>query len=94
MSHARTTRRVLAAAATFGALLVTAACSSAATPGASSPAAGGVNWDERGPITYAQGKDTSGVVERRPRAVELGAPQREGHLRSSCLPRPTSSAPT
>jgi multiple sugar transport system substrate-binding protein len=61
MSHARTTRRVLAAAATFGALLVTAACSSAGTPGASSPAAGGVNWDERGPITYAQGKDTAGV---------------------------------
>ena len=61
MSHARTTRRVLAAAATFGALLVTAACSSAGTPGASSPAAGGVNWDERGPISYAQGKDTAGV---------------------------------
>ncbi|HEY3338412.1 MAG TPA: ABC transporter substrate-binding protein [Propionicimonas sp.] len=52
---------MLAAAATFGALLVTAACSSAGTPGASTPAAGGVNWDERGPITYAQGKDTAGV---------------------------------
>ena len=61
MSHARTTRRVLAAAATFGALLVTAACSSTATPSASGSAAGGVNWDERGPITYAQGKDTAGV---------------------------------
>jgi multiple sugar transport system substrate-binding protein len=61
MSHARTTRRVLAAAATFGALLVTAACSSSATPSASGSAAGGVNWDERGPITYAQGKDTAGV---------------------------------
>ena len=61
MSHARTTRRVLAAAATFGALLVTAACSSSASPSASGSAAGGVNWDERGPITYAQGKDTAGV---------------------------------
>ena len=60
MSHARTTRRVLAAAATLGALLITAACSSTPTPGATTGAAG-VNWDERGPITYAQGKDTAGV---------------------------------
>lgn len=65
MSHARTTRRVLAAAATIGALLVTAACSSSGTPGASSPAAGGsgANWEERGPIVYAQGKDTSGNLK-------------------------------
>lgn len=60
MSHARTTRRVLAAVASVGAVLVTAACSSSGTPQASTPA-GGVNWDERGPITYAQGKDTAGV---------------------------------
>ncbi len=62
MSHARTTRRVFAAVASVGAVLVTAACSSSTpSPGASSPAAAGVNWDERGPITYAQGKDTAGV---------------------------------
>ena len=60
MFHARTTRRVLAAVASVGALLVTAACSSSTTPAGSS-SAGGVNWDERGPITYAQGKDTAGV---------------------------------
>ncbi len=60
MSHARTTRRVLAAVASVGAVLVTAACSSSTTPQASG-SAGGVNWDERGPITYAQGKDTAGV---------------------------------
>ena len=60
MSHARTTRRVLAAVATLGALLVTAACSSSTTP-AGTTAAGAVNWEERGPITYAQGKDTAGV---------------------------------
>jgi multiple sugar transport system substrate-binding protein len=66
MSHARTTRRVLAAVASIGAVLVTAACSSSGTPAASggggaSSAGGGANWDERGPITYAQGKDTAGV---------------------------------
>lgn len=59
MSHARTTRRVLAVAASLGALLITAACSSTATPSAAP--GDGVNWDERGPITYAQGKDTAGV---------------------------------
>lgn len=60
MSHARTTRRVLAVVASAGALLVTAACSSTTTP-AGSASASGVNWEERGPITYAQGKDTAGV---------------------------------
>ena len=61
MSHARTTRRVLAAVASVGAVLITAACSSSSTPTGSAAAGGGVNWDERGPITYAQGKDTAGV---------------------------------
>ncbi len=62
MTQPRTTRRVLAAALSVGALLVTAACSSgsAASPAASGSAAAGANWDEFGPIVYAQGKDTSG----------------------------------
>lgn len=60
MSHARTTRRVLAAAASVGALLITAACSTPTQPGGTT-GGDGVNWDERGPITYAQGKDTAGV---------------------------------
>ena len=63
MTQTRTTRRVLAAALSVGALLVTAACSSgtAASPAASgTAAASGANWDEVGPIVYAQGKDTSG----------------------------------
>ena len=59
MSHARTTRRVLAAAASIGALLITAACSS--TGAASSSVAAAVDWNKRGPINYAQGKDTAGV---------------------------------
>jgi multiple sugar transport system substrate-binding protein len=65
MTQPRTTRRVLAAALSVGALLVTAACSSApaASPAASgSAAASTANWDEFGPIVYAQGKDTSGTV--------------------------------
>lgn len=61
MSHARKTRRVLAAVASLGALLITAACSTPAGPGAATPGGDAVNWDERGPITYAQGKDTAGV---------------------------------
>ena len=58
-------RRVLAAALSVGALLVTAACSggTAASPAASGSAAAGANWDEFGPITYAQGKDTSGNLK-------------------------------
>jgi len=65
MTQPRTTRRVLAAALSVGALLVTAACSSApaASPAASGSAAAGANWDEFGPIVYAQGKDTSGNLK-------------------------------
>ena len=66
MTQTRTTRRVLAAALSLGALLVTAACSSgsAASPAASGTAAApGANWDEFGPIVYAQGKDTSGNLK-------------------------------
>jgi len=66
MTQPRTTRRVLAAALSVGALLVTAACSSgtAASPaGSASASASGANWDEFGPIVYAQGKDTSGTLK-------------------------------
>lgn len=65
MTQPRTMRRVLAAALSVGALLVTAACSggTAASPAASGSAAAGANWDEFGPITYAQGKDTSGNLK-------------------------------
>ncbi|GAA0351624.1 ABC transporter substrate-binding protein [Micropruina glycogenica] len=67
MTQPRTTRRVIAAALSVGALLATAACSSgtAASPAASgsASAATGANWDETGPITYAQGKDTSGNLK-------------------------------
>ena len=55
---------MLAAALSAGALLVTAACSSGAgTPATSAPADSGANWDEVGPIVYAQGKDTSGNLK-------------------------------
>ena len=83
MTQPRTTRRVLAAALSVGALLVTAACSSgtAASPAGSAPAsASGANWNEFGPIVYAQGKDTSGNSEVRDRRVECGQPEREGRV--------------
>lgn len=64
MSHARTARRVLAATLSVGALLVTAACSSGTTPSAGGSAtASGTDWTKKGPITYAQGKDTSGNLQ-------------------------------
>ena len=68
MTQPRTTRRVIAAALSVGALLVTAACSSgtAASPAATAgggTAATAANWEEFGPITYAQGKDTSGNLK-------------------------------
>lgn len=61
MSYALSVRRVSAVAA-IGALLFTAACSSnAGAPGTPAAPGGGVDWEERGPIVYAQGKDTAGV---------------------------------
>lgn len=67
MTQPRTTRRVIAAALTVGALLATAACSAApaASPAATggTATAAGANWDEVGPIVYAQGKDTSGNLK-------------------------------
>ncbi len=60
----KTMKRALVASLSAAAVLATAACSSTpAAPGSAAPgggAASGANWDEKGPITYAQGKDTSG----------------------------------
>ncbi len=51
---------MLAATAAVAALLVTTACSSGDSGGGA--AAGPADdWEQRGPITYAQGKDTAGV---------------------------------
>lgn len=66
MTQPRTMRRVLAAAVAAGALLITAACSSGGSPaGSASASASGsaTDWDETGPIVYAQGKDTSGNLK-------------------------------
>lgn len=61
MSKALSMRR-LSALATLGVLLLTAACSSNATkPGEPAAPGGGADWEKRGPIVYAQGKDTAGV---------------------------------
>ncbi len=66
MSHARTARRVLAAALSVSALVALAACSSGATPSASSTAgaSSATDWSAKGPINYVQGKDTSGYVQK------------------------------
>ena len=59
--------RAIVAVASLSALLGTAACTSStnqASPGtAGSATQSNANWDEKGPITYAQGKDTAGVVQ-------------------------------
>lgn len=66
-------KRAFVASLSAAAVLATAACSS--TPastgtaggggaaGGSTAAASNVNWDEKGPITYVQGKDTSGNLK-------------------------------
>ena len=64
----KTVKRALVASLSAAAVLVTAACSSTpAAPGTAAPggqAAGpAANWDEKGPITYVQGKDTSGNLK-------------------------------
>lgn len=61
----KTMKRALVATLAAAAVLATAACSStpAATGTAGAPAAAAANWDEKGPITYAQGKDTSGNLK-------------------------------
>lgn len=61
MTYPHAVRR-LAAAATLGVLLVTAACTPAPAPSPSPSALPTTNWDEFGPIVYAQGKDASGTV--------------------------------
>lgn len=61
-STPRPARRIVTAAVSVSAVLLAAACSSSGTPAASSSTSA-ANWDERGPIVYAQGKDTSGNLK-------------------------------
>jgi multiple sugar transport system substrate-binding protein len=46
-----------------GALLVTAACSSSTPTTGGTSASADTSWEQRGPINYVQGKDTSGYVQ-------------------------------
>lgn len=68
----KTMKRALVASLSAAAVLATAACSSTpAAPGTAAPGGGAApggaastaNWDEKGPITYVQGKDTSGNLK-------------------------------
>ncbi|MFP5416046.1 MAG: extracellular solute-binding protein, partial [Actinomycetes bacterium] len=63
----KTMKRALVASLSAAAVLATAACSSTpAAPGTSGSTGGGAstaNWDEKGPITYVQDKDTSGNLK-------------------------------
>lgn len=63
-----TRKRALAASVAVAAVLATAACSSTTptTQGTAGGGAGGgstANWGEKGPITYVQGKDTTGNLK-------------------------------
>lgn len=65
----KTMKRALVASLSAAAVLATAACSSTpAAPGGTAapggqPAGSTADWDQKGPITYAQGKDTSGNLK-------------------------------
>ncbi len=66
MATTRKLSRLVLTGVSLAAVLATAACggSSSTTAGstASGSAASGGDWNEKGPITYVQGKDTSGHV--------------------------------
>ncbi len=63
-STTRIRRRALLAALTVGALTASAACTSGPPPAPTGAASvSTANWDEVGPIVYAQGKDASGTVK-------------------------------
>jgi trehalose/maltose transport system substrate-binding protein len=65
MNFVRTTRRVLIAAVSLGALLAVAACggSKPTTPSGGGSAGGGVDLTKQGDIEYWAGKDTSGNLK-------------------------------
>lgn len=68
MAFARRARRFAIAAGSLTALLAVAACGGSSDSGGGSAAGGGASadaaYDEHGPITYVQGKDTSGNVQK------------------------------
>ena len=66
MSFVRPARRVVVAAVSLSAMLLAAACGgNSTTPGGGeSSAAGGADFTQKGPITYVQGKDTSGYLQK------------------------------
>lgn len=67
MAFARRVRRIAIAAGSLTALLAVAACGGSSDSGGA-PAGGGASadaaYDQKGPITYVQGKDTSGNVQK------------------------------
>lgn len=65
MAFARKARRLAAAAGTLTALLAVAACGGGSdSPGGETAPSADAAYDQKGPITYVQGKDTSGNVQK------------------------------
>ena len=82
MSHARAVRRALIALAAAGALAISVGCTAGPAPSASVTAsAPSANWDELGPIVYAQGKDTSGTVKAQVAEWNKANPNEQVELR-------------
>lgn len=82
MTHARAVRRALIALATVGALTAGVGCTGGPAPSASVTVSGpSVNWDEFGPIVYAQGKDTSGTVKAQVAEWNKANPNEQVELR-------------
>ncbi len=82
MSHARAVRRALIALAAAGALAISVGCTAGPAPSASVTAsAPNANWDELGPIVYAQGKDTSGTAKAQVAEWNKANPNEQVELR-------------
>ncbi|GAB3624035.1 ABC transporter substrate-binding protein [Mariniluteicoccus endophyticus] len=66
MTVVRKAGRVIIAAASVGTMLLVSACGGGSTSGGSATtgAASNANWDEKGPIQFVSGKDTSNAVPK------------------------------
>ncbi|MFT3968909.1 MAG: ABC transporter substrate-binding protein [Micropruina sp.] len=75
-------RRALVAAVTVGALLAAVGCTSGPAPTPTTTASvSSENWDEFGPIVYAQGKDASGTVKAQVAEWNKANPNEQVELR-------------
>lgn len=65
MATTRSLSRIALSGVALATVMASTACgSSSTTPGGTGSGGSGTDWNEKGPITYVQGKDTSGNVQK------------------------------